>query len=640
MNEKNPKVKLVLLFFIITSLCVPGSVLAADNGSFIDSILTKARMFYEDTLGKASNYKNEKISNIQSGINNYQAKLSNKYTGISSSLSGIKNSLPGISSTLSGIKTGISLSGIKNSIPKSSSLGIKNNALAVAGTLKSKALAGLKSGIPSIAITGLKSGVPTIALTGIPGVSNTLSGIKSSLSGIKSDLSGIKSDLSGIKNDLAKRISGLSSIKNSTLGIASTLKSKALADLKSGIPSTAIAGLKNGVPTIALTGIPGVSNTLSGIKSSLSGIKSDLSGIKNDLAKRISGLSSIKNSTLGIASTLKSKALADLKSGIPSTAIAGLKNGVPTIALTGIPGVSNTLSGIKSSLSGIESDLSGIKNDLAKGISGLSSIKNNALAVAGTLKSKALAGLKSGIPTISLTGAGGSGIMGYLSKGNLPGTVLTSGITKDLSSIKIFNSETFQPSQLWVLEGNPQDVVSMLNNVSFQQYYATEDGQIFPDPDAAVKVKKSREHSSLVNSLIKADKPTGIFYNASMPSTDSYMQELDAGCIVALGGIPGVSGVDPHHPDYVLPHELAHSLRVQYNLTKAPYEGLGILDEEGSVISLENLFRYQTDYPMRSDGPTTDDIDKNGFPDGDGSYGQYYYSDQNWFSDFLNNTKN
>ena len=552
MNEKNPKVKLVLLFFIITSLCVPGSVLAADNGSFIDSILTKARMFYEDTLGKASNYKNEKISNIQSGINNYQAKLSNKYTGISSSLSGIKNSLPGISSTLSGIKTGISLSGIKNSIPKSSSLGIKNNALAVAGTLKSKALAGLKSGIPSIAITGLKSGVPTIALTGIPGVSNTLSGIK----------------------------------------------------------------------------------------SSLSGIKSDLSGIKNDLAKRISGLSSIKNSTLGIASTLKSKALADLKSGIPSTAIAGLKNGVPTIALTGIPGVSNTLSGIKSSLSGIESDLSGIKNDLAKGISGLSSIKNNALAVAGTLKSKALAGLKSGIPTISLTGAGGSGIMGYLSKGNLPGTVLTSGITKDLSSIKIFNSETFQPSQLWVLEGNPQDVVSMLNNVSFQQYYATEDGQIFPDPDAAVKVKKSREHSSLVNSLIKADKPTGIFYNASMPSTDSYMQELDAGCIVALGGIPGVSGVDPHHPDYVLPHELAHSLRVQYNLTKAPYEGLGILDEEGSVISLENLFRYQTDYPMRSDGPTTDDIDKNGFPDGDGSYGQYYYSDQNWFSDFLNNTKN
>ena len=62
--------------------------------------------------------------------------------------------------------------------------------------------------------------------------------------------------------------------------------------------------------------------------------------------------------------------------------------------------------------------------------------------------------------------------------------------------------------------------------------------------------------------------------------------------------------------------------------------------KKGSVISLENLFRYQTDYPMRSDGPTTDDIDKNGFPDGDGSYGQYYYSDQNWFSDFLNNTKN
>ena len=405
MHEKSPKVKLVLLFFLITLLCVPGRVFATNYGAFIDGIVTKAKNVYEDTLSKASNYKNAQLSNLQKSLNNYQTQLNNKYTGVKSSLSGIKNSLPSVSGSLSGIKSG--------------------------------------------------------------------------LSGIKSDLSGIKAGIS-------------------------------------------------------------------------------LSGIRNSLAK-----------------------------------------------------------------------------------SGSLGITNSALALAGTLQSKALAGLKSGVPTIALTGLTSNGILNYSPKKSINslGTILTDGFPKDISGIKIFNSDTHQPSNLWVVEGDPGKVVSMLNNVSFQQYYVNQDGQIYPDTDGTVKVKNSREHSALINSLINADKPTAIFYNESMPAIESYMMSLGEANVVSIGGIPGTYGTDSHHPDFVITHELGHSLRDVFNLTKAPYEGLGIADEEASVISLENLVRYQTGYPLRSDGSKKDDINKDGFPDGDGSYGEYYYSNQSWFNDFLKSQK-
>lgn len=457
MNEKNAKVKLVLLFFIITSLCVPGSVFAADNGSFLNSVLTKAKNVYEDTLSKASDYKNETISKIQNKVNSVQTKVSNEYTDVKATLSGIKNSVPGISSTLSGIKTGISLSGIKNSMPMSSSLGIKNNALAVAGTLKSKALGGLKSGISSIALAGVKSGVPAIALTGIPSVSNTLSGISSSLSGIKSNLSGLKNNISGTIGSL-------------------------------------------------------------------------------------------------------------------------FKNYAPTIAFTG--------------------------------------------------------------NTSSYHPTGGEKLNAN--------SIIDSGLIKSLSSIKIYNKESYPISQFWTIGDNGQKVAGLLNNVSVQQYYVDkyvdEDGNVYgcilPDPDATVKVKKSPDASIIFNQLINGGNLTAFYLNESMSVFGSYMAEAEeGGYIMEIGGIPERDGVTDHQPEDVLVHESLHVLRKLNNLIKAPHEGLGILDEEGCVIGVENLVRYQLGHTLRTDGSRKDDINNDGFRDGDGSYGDYQYSNKSWWNDYKNSLK-
>jgi hypothetical protein len=229
MNEKRLKryCKGLLLVYIITSLCLPGRALAAGDG-IIDSFLSKAKNAYENTLNKASDYKNAKISGIQNKINDYQTK----YTNVKSSLSGIKSGL----------------SGIKAGLPKD------------IGSLSSSAL-GLASRLS-------KSYVPTVALTGVSGT-GSLSGVKSfsgiaskiseigsqKLAGIKKyiptntgvsagiagTLSSIKSGLSGIKAGLPKDIGSLSS---SALGLASRLA-------KSYVPTVAVAGVLPDISSVS-----------------------------------------------------------------------------------------------------------------------------------------------------------------------------------------------------------------------------------------------------------------------------------------------------------------------------------------------------------------------------------------------------
>lgn len=433
MNEKSLKdyLKLFLLLFIITSLCLPGRALAVDIGSFV----TTAKNIYDNTIGntisKAKDYKNAKMPEVQNKINGYKKKLNNSVTGYTSKLAGIKDCV-----------SGISLPSIKNS---------------VSNTL----LSGIKNSVPSI----------------------SLNSIKNSVSGIS-----------------------FKSIKNSIYG------------------------------------------------------KSYISGIKNSLSRDGRNLESIINSVLGTASTF-------------------LKGRIPKIALTGIKGNSK--------------------------ISNLPQKSGNVLGA---------------IP---------------------PSDDTDKVLNDDVFKINIIDIGSYQPSNLRVIGDNALDVEILLNNISAQQYYIDEYGFVLPNDDDPVKVKNSPEYSYVLDKLINGEKRTYIYLNESMSTLDSYMLPLDDSYLIAVGGIQENDGTNIHQPDTALSHEATHAFRFLYNITAAPYEGKGISDEEGCTISGENLYRYRLGIPLRGDGSPEDDINKDGKPDGVGSFGYYYYSKPNcqWLYDHMNSTK-
>jgi hypothetical protein len=67
-----------------------------------------------------------------------------------------------------------------------------------------------------------------------------------------------------------------------------------------------------------------------------------------------------------------------------------------------------------------------------------------------------------------------------------------------------------------------------------------------------------------------------------------------------------------------LVHERVHVARGISGLKSESNE-----DEEANAIKLENIIRNELGYGLRGDGDSSDDVNDDGIPDGDGSYGSY-----------------
>lgn len=189
-----------------------------------------------------------------------------------------------------------------------------------------------------------------------------------------------------------------------------------------------------------------------------------------------------------------------------------------------------------------------------------------------------------------------------------------------------------QVSKLIVKQGGKKAEM-MLNNLSSKQYSVDKDGFVTSVPGVSENLSKSSEYSIVIDNLINGNKPTKVYIKDKLPS--------GIGCEYTDG--TGHSIIVGSKIDSDLAHESIHAFRKDqflYNESNYIAEDVCTIlydDEEACTIQLENRIRYKNGLQLRNDGSSLDDINKDGIPDGDDSYGKYLNSTTGpkWFDDFL-----
>ena len=192
---------------------------------------------------------------------------------------------------------------------------------------------------------------------------------------------------------------------------------------------------------------------------------------------------------------------------------------------------------------------------------------------------------------------------------------------------------TVKPSQLIVPQGGKK-VEKMLNNLSSESYYVDKNGYVRNIAGAPEDLNKSREYSIIIDNLINGNKPTKTYaFNSKFYGNQIELKNSNTVLV-------GKNSFTGHTSDTVLAHELIHSFRANQGITISPFDKNERAHEEACAIKVENMILHKNGLPMRFDGSSLDDVNKDGKPDGDNSYGKYIYDEigQNWPGNYLNST--
>ncbi len=173
---------------------------------------------------------------------------------------------------------------------------------------------------------------------------------------------------------------------------------------------------------------------------------------------------------------------------------------------------------------------------------------------------------------------------------------------------------------IYITESDRTTLLEKINQIASSTYYIDEDGYLREDKNAPVKEGGSKTYSKLLSGMIDSDKK--IILGRDRTYTAGEKEEtLEGGIAIGDNGSDQVVIVEEDTNPYTLAHELSHAFRAihgQRNEAKAEINH----DEEGYAILAENKIRYETGAALRTDGDSRADIDGDGIPDGDGSYGQ------------------
>ena len=173
---------------------------------------------------------------------------------------------------------------------------------------------------------------------------------------------------------------------------------------------------------------------------------------------------------------------------------------------------------------------------------------------------------------------------------------------------------------IYITESDRTTLLEKINQIASSTYYIDEDGYLREDKNAPVKEGGSKTYSKLLSGMIDSDKK--IILGRDFTYTAGEKEEtLEGGIAIGDNGSDQVVIVAEDTNPYTLAHELSHAFRAihgQRNEVKAEINH----DEEGYAILAENKIRYETGAVLRTDGDSRADIDGDGIPDGDGSYGQ------------------
>ena len=227
-------------------------------------------------------------------------------------------------------------------------------------------------------------------------------------------------------------------------------------------------------------------------------------------------------------------------------------------------------------------------------------------------------------PTLPIL-AGIAGILGF--------TLITGKSKKDLRGILP------KGNGVWVSEPDRQSVIDMINKVASTEYYIDDKGFV-KEADELEDPAKSKTFSVVLNSLIDGDKTVVIGtddgwlrYDEETEGTDwiefegnnsgvTIGNNLSDQVIVVTGrdaDMKDVNGESVYSGgEMALVHEIVHAARGISGLKSESNE-----DEEASAIKLENIIRNELGYGLRGDGDSSDDVNDDGIPDGNGCYGSY-----------------
>ena len=173
---------------------------------------------------------------------------------------------------------------------------------------------------------------------------------------------------------------------------------------------------------------------------------------------------------------------------------------------------------------------------------------------------------------------------------------------------------------IYITESDRPTLLEKINQIASSTYYIDEDGYLREDKNAPIKEGGSKTYSELLSGMINSDKK--IILGRDRTYTAGEKEEtLEGGIAIGDNGSDQVVIVEEDTNPYTLAHELSHAFRAihgQRNEAKAEINH----DEEGYAILAENKIRYETGAALRTDGDSRADVDGDGIPDGDGSYGQ------------------
>ncbi|GEM_PF-2707470 len=189
---------------------------------------------------------------------------------------------------------------------------------------------------------------------------------------------------------------------------------------------------------------------------------------------------------------------------------------------------------------------------------------------------------------------------------------------------------TVKPSQLIVPQGGKK-VEKMLNNLSSESYYVDKNGYVRNIAGAPEDLNKSREYSIIIDNLINGNKPTKTYaFNSQFYGNQIELKNSNTVLV-------GKNSFTGHTSDNVLAHELIHSFRANQGITISPFDKNERAHDEACTIQVENRILHKNGLPIRTDGSSFDDVNRDGKPDGDNSYGKYIYDEvgSKWFINFL-----
>ena len=173
---------------------------------------------------------------------------------------------------------------------------------------------------------------------------------------------------------------------------------------------------------------------------------------------------------------------------------------------------------------------------------------------------------------------------------------------------------------IYITESDRTTLLEKINQIASSTYYIDEDGYLREDKNAPVKEGGSKTYSKLLSGMIDSDKKIILGRDRSYTAGEKE-ETLEGRIAIGDNGSDQVVIVEEDTNPYTLAHELSHAFRAihgQRNEAKAEINH----DEEGYAILAENKIRYETGAALRTDGDSRADIDGDGIPDGDGSYGQ------------------